>query len=110
VSRSGAGNGKTPAKTPALAPQPHGGALKLGNPGNRGGGRPPDEWRRSLKALTDRPAVLRFLRRCLNGKEGPQAALKAYQYLTEQQYGKAMQTTKIEGDERAPLVIRVVRS
>jgi hypothetical protein len=35
---------------PKLIPQPHGGALQIGNPGNKGGaGRPPNELRKRLR-------------------------------------------------------------
>ena len=42
---------KTQPETPTLRPQPGGGSLRTGNPGNRGGGRTPDE----LRALMREP-------------------------------------------------------
>lgn len=46
--------------TVALVPQPHGGALQVGNPGNSGGtGRPPSLLRQQLRgAFAERVAVL----------------------------------------------------
>lgn len=51
---------KTSVKTPALVPQPHGGALQRGNPGNRGGtGRPPSAIREQMRgSFEERIAVL----------------------------------------------------
>lgn len=54
--------GKTSAKTSApLVPQPHGGALQVGNPGNVGGpGRPPSAIREDLRGdFDERRRVLR---------------------------------------------------
>ena len=44
---------ETSVKTSGLVPQPHGGALSPGNPGNKGGGRPPDEIRRQAREDLD---------------------------------------------------------
>src|SRR5688572_7203408 len=45
---------KTPVKTPVLVPQPHGGALRVGNPGNKGGGRVKEYVeKRASEILTD---------------------------------------------------------
>jgi hypothetical protein len=38
-----------PGTRATLVPQDHGGALQVGNPGNRGGGRPPSELRARLR-------------------------------------------------------------
>ncbi len=46
---------KTPVKTTALVPQAHGGAIRQGgNPGNRGGGRPPDLIRQRCRESFDK--------------------------------------------------------
>jgi hypothetical protein len=51
---------ESPDVRPEMVPQPHGGALKVGNPGNRGGtGRPPSEIRQRLRgAFEDRIPIL----------------------------------------------------
>ncbi len=49
-----AGIAKTPAQTPVLTPQAHGGALLSGGkPGNKGGGRTPNEIRGTLRQIID---------------------------------------------------------
>lgn len=46
---------KTPAKTPAVVQQAHGGALQVGNPGNAGGsGRPSSALRERLRGSLER--------------------------------------------------------
>lgn|SRR5574341_1808029 len=51
---------KTPAKTPVIVPQSHGGALQVGNPGNVGGaGRPSSALRERLRgSFQERVKVL----------------------------------------------------
>ena len=47
--------GKTPGKTPAVRVQSHGGALRTGNVGNRGGpGRPPSKLRSICRQMAGR--------------------------------------------------------
>lgn len=84
--------------------------MLTGNPGNAGGGRPPDAFKAALKAARDRPSVQKFLCECLDGDHGPQAMLKALEFTTDRVDGKVPQVTKLQGDEAEPLVIRVVRS
>lgn len=59
-----------------------------GNPGNRGGGRPPDEFRRIMAELASRKEVLDYLAQCLEGKHGAKAAVAAHKHVTERGYGK----------------------
>jgi hypothetical protein len=47
-----------------LVPQPGGGALKVGNPGNKGGpGRPPNKLRQELRGLLDEAGLVELRRR-----------------------------------------------
>lgn len=65
------------ADTAALVPQPRGGALRTGGkPGNKGGGRPPDEVRARLLKIFDTHAV-GFLERTLKGKAPAELKLRA---------------------------------
>lgn len=52
---------KQSAKAVVLAPQPHGGALQIGNPGNKGGGRHKEETVEALGSLvrTHGPEIVR---------------------------------------------------
>jgi hypothetical protein len=99
---------------PELRPGANGGKLKTGNKGNKGGGnprgRPPNEFKARLAELCDWATTGDFMQRCLEGKEGAKAFLGALQFCRDGGYGKVPTTTKIEGDELAPLVVRVVRS
>lgn len=94
---------------PPLVPQPGGrGAIYQGGvPGNRGGGRTPDEFRQTMEALGKDPVALDYMRACVRGEHGPKAAIAAYKYATEQAHGKA--TTKVEvggGSTPVSVVIR----
>ena len=100
---------KTSAKTSDLVPQKHGGALRQGNPGNRGGGRLPDEFRAKMRELATLPEVEDYFGACIKGEHGPEVALKAKQYADERGYGKEPSVTKVTGDETQPLVIKVVK-
>lgn len=63
TARTKAGRSKGPKTSEkssvALVEQPHGGAIQIGNPGNKGGGRPRDQIRAdALEALTKGPGKL----------------------------------------------------
>lgn len=98
------------AKAPVEMRTPeHGrGALRVGNPGNRGGGRKSNEWREKMAALGDDPRVLVYLRQCLRGKHGPKAFVQAYKYVTEQSHGKAVQPVNVGGELTQELTVRIV--
>lgn len=93
----------------ALVPQPHGGALRNGGTNRGGSGRPPDKFRDSLRALACNGATVRRLKKILNGGKGVEDSdfLSAYRYVVDRAYGKAPLTHE-GGDERRPLVIRLV--
>ena len=88
-------NEKTSGETPELVRQPHGGALQVGNPGNAGGGRPRNEFRRRLRELVSSEEAMAFLERCLKGEEGAQAAMQAHRYAAEGGYGKVPQQFEV---------------
>ena len=71
-----------------LVPQPHGGALRNGGTNKGGSGRPPDLFKRRLRQARDRKQVHDYLKKCLDGGEGPQAFLKAISWVTTKVDGK----------------------
>ena len=81
---------KTPEETSEqrMVRQPHGGSLQVGNPGNKGGGRPKDQFRAQLRELVNSEEAMAFLRRCLEGHEGARVAVQAHRYAAELGYGK----------------------
>ena len=96
---------KTPVKSPVLTAQAHGGAIRTGgNPGNRGGGRPPNAFKQKMRELASLESAEQYLEDCITGKYGPKFFLKAYQYVTEQGYGKATQFVEtVDRTPRAPV-------
>ena len=82
---------KTPCKTPsapAMMQGRNGGTLRRGNPSNRGG-RPSNDFKNKMRELASLEAAEEYLERCIKGEFGPKFFLAAYQYVTEQGYGKA---------------------
>jgi len=71
-----------------LVPQSHGGALQRGNPGNKGGGRRPDEFRRKMRELASSDRAIAYLRECVHGEYGPAAAIAAWRLIAERGFGK----------------------
>ena len=88
-------------------PQAHGGALlRGGNLGNKGGGRPTDEFKRRMRKLVSRHETLDYFRECLDGKLGPQVFLSALQFATEGGYGKVPVVTQVSGaDEPLEIIL-----
>lgn len=100
---------KTLGKTSELIPQPHGGALSAGNPGNKGGtGRPPSQFIAIMKELASSPEAVEYLRQCVNGLHGAQAAVSAHKHLSERGYGKVAQV--VEGNLEAPIAMHITRT
>lgn len=96
-------------EAPALVPQAHGGALLSGGkPGNRGGGRPPDEFNRRMRELASSEAALAYLEECLTGVHGPKAHASAMAFAAERGYGKVPQALEHTGKDGAPLVVRII--
>jgi hypothetical protein len=72
-------------------------------------GRPPEEFRAALRALVNRPDVIQRIESLLTDwTTSDSDFLAAYKYACDRAYGRV--PTVIEGgDERKPLVIRLVR-
>lgn len=87
-------------------PGANGGTLKVGNPGNKGGGRPPDAWKALCADMADRGAKAALAKQVLDDPEHP-AWLGAWKFVAEQAHGKAAQT--IKGDPDQPLRFEVIR-
>lgn len=80
---------RIPAKFPELPPapmvaQPHGGALRVGNPGG-GGGRPPDEWKALLARLATRAKTVGALGIILRDPNHQHFA-NAFKYVNSRSY------------------------
>ena len=83
---------------PALILQPHGGALlRRGKPGNRGGGRTPDEFKARLAELISREDVLREVELILTDRNHPHF-VRALEWATDRVRGRV--PNRIEGDVR----------
>lgn len=78
----------SPPQRSLRTPSHGNGMLSVGNPGNRGGGRPPDEFRRIMAEMASREDVLEYLEQCLKGYHGAKAAVAAHKHVTERGYGK----------------------
>jgi hypothetical protein len=72
-------------------------------------GRPPEEFRQALRDLASRADIIQRLAKILSSpKTSDSDFLAAHKYVAERGYGKV--PTVIEGgDQRKPLVIRLVR-
>lgn len=99
---------KTPRKTPKVNVGKNGNALRVGNPGNKGGtGRPPNEFKETLRNLVDRGTVHEHLLGVLEqGPSHPQF-LDVLKYVTEHGYGKAAASMDVTSGGR-PLSFTVV--
>lgn len=70
--------------------QPHGGSLLRGGvKGNRGGGRPREEWKQELQRLTSREETLAHLEAILADGPSHPFSFRALDYCTEHGLGKA---------------------
>lgn len=79
--------GDSAAKT-ALIPQPHGGALYAGGvPGNRGGGRHPDEFRSRMAECASRDETIEALEEILRDRDHPHF-MRALEFCADRGYGK----------------------
>lgn len=112
---------ETSATTPVvgtLLPQAHGGALRIGNPGNKG--RPPDEMRERFRQLLADPDAEAMLAKILRGEAfefkgalvlvDPDTYLRAHAYCTDRGYGKAAPETELQADPGKPrqLIVRMI--
>ena len=98
----------------------NGGALKRGNPGNKGGGRPTNEFRARMTKLLNQGAktkggkrskrefaIDKYLSECLDGDHGQSAFFQALDRVSERAVGKVANVTQ-PADADEPLIIRVV--
>ena len=83
---------KTSDQTPVvpLVPQPHGGALQRGNPGNKGGGRKPNEFYDLCEQATKDPTLWQ------SAKE--KQPLQTLGLAAEYTFGKPAQSVQHTGD------------
>jgi hypothetical protein len=88
-------------------PQPHGGALNAGGtPGNKGGGRPKDEFKAICQRLASRDETIEAVTKILESPRHP-AYLGALKWATENGYGKATETLEVSGKDGAPIAMTV---
>lgn len=97
--------GKSPTKSaPAKRVPKHGhGALFVGGkPGNKGGGRKPDEFKQLCRALASGDMTVEQVGAILTNRDHPQfmAALK---WATENGYGKPKESVELTGKDGGPI-------
>lgn len=86
-------NTETNTESRLITP-PHGrGKIRTGgNPGNKGGGRPPNEFMMNMRALATLPEVEEYTLRCIRGEFGPKFHIEARKWAADRGYGKASQS------------------
>lgn len=87
-------SGKSSPKPPTRKPKHGRGELRVGNPGNWGGGRPPDEFKRICQALASRDETLKAVQAILADDKHP-AYLGALKWASEHGYGRPQQTVDV---------------
>lgn len=97
---------ETPQESPRTMPS-NGGLLRVGNPGNKGGGRTKDEFKARMRELASSDAALDFLGAALRGEHGPKAHASAMAFAAEHGYGKATETVEMTGAAGGPLELTV---
>lgn len=91
---------------PELVEQEHGGALYAhGVPGNKGGGRPPDEFKAKMRELASSDEALEYLKQCIDGEHGPKAAISAHKHITERGYGKEPSPVEVGGKLKVEVAV-----
>lgn len=101
---------KQASKTPNHSPRRIGktGAANLltGNPGNSGGGRPPDEFKAMCRQLASRAKTFEVAERILDNPEVyPSLYTGALKWATEQGYGKPKEHIEHTGEIKHGVVI-----
>lgn len=61
-----------------------------------------------MAQMASSDSVLAYLEQCLNGKHGPEVALRAQQYAAERGYGKVSQAIEHTGKDGAPLRVEII--
>jgi len=79
----------------------HGGLLRTGNPGNKGGGNISAEWREHLAGILSKAERRAYMKRCASGRLGWKAFAWAIGYCSDHVRGKP--TQPISGDSDNPL-------
>jgi hypothetical protein len=82
-----------------------GGQLRVGNPGNKGGGSLSTEYKEHLAGLADKAERSKYMTRCLSGKLGWKAFAWAAGYCSDRSRGKP--TQPVSGPEGGPIHARV---
>lgn len=105
---------KTTAKTTVRkTPQPHGGALNAGGtPGNRGGGRPPDEYRKLLSEIRDEqglPVLIKSLAGAL-AKSSADTQLRALELLHRHTLPQQREVRLVGGVEGTAAAYQCIKS
>jgi hypothetical protein len=90
-------NDKTPTVAPLRKPKHGNGALRVGNPGNKGGGKTKEEFKTILQTLASKEETVRALEQLLMAPDHP-AFLGALKYATEHGYGKPAQAVEHSGE------------
>lgn len=108
--------------TGAIVPLESGGALRKGGTNKGGPGRPTNEFKARMKALTELKrktkagsrsrkkadyAIEAYMQECLDGEHGSGAFFQAYDRVVDRAEGKVPNVSEIRGSDE-PLVIRVV--
>lgn len=93
---------------PTLVPRPdgRGALLSGGKPGNKGGGRPKDEFQARMRELASREATQAALEAILETPTHPHY-MKALAFAAEHGYGKATETVEMTGAGGGPIAMTV---
>lgn len=95
-----------PAETPSVENRSHTRGLRRGNPGNKGGGRKPEVYKKWLGSLLDSEAHRREFAAATKDRTDP-AFQFATKHAAEHAHGRPAQP--ITGADGQPLTIRLVR-
>lgn len=100
---------ETAKESPKLVPQPNGrGALLSGGlPGNKGGGRPKDEFQARMRELASGEEALNYFEQCLRGDHGYKAHTSAMSFAAEHGYGKPTDHVEVSGKDGGPIAMTV---
>lgn len=104
---------ETPVQTPALVQQPHGGALRVGNPGNKGGGRTPQAFKDAVRQIREKPEVHDAIEQAASnpGSKGFGAALKVLTDYDDDKPGQKVEHSfKLTPEERGNRIAELLRT
>lgn len=92
---------KSKPKVTVVPSHGRGALLRSGGPG-----RPPNEFKETMRHMASRDETLAYVDRCLRGEFGPRFFAWAMDFVSNRGYDKP--TQPVSGDPSAPLVFRVV--